>query len=77
MSEITLWAAARVRSEMSNPVGGGGYSVWKRVPTAVRPLRSSGCRNSRWLYKERGAVLLLYCKIRELSESLHAIFYII
>ena len=27
--------------------------------------------------KKGGAVLLLYCKIRELSESLHPIFYII
>ena len=27
--------------------------------------------------KKRGPVLLLYCKIRELSESLHPIFYII
>ena len=53
----------------------GGYSVWKRVPTADRPLRSGGCRAARWLKK--GAVLLLYCKIRELSESLHPIFYII
>ena len=35
-----------------------------------------GCRNARWLKKRGvGAVLLLYCKIRELSESLHPIFY--
>ena len=31
--------------------GGGGYSVWKRVPTAVQPLMSCGCRELRWLQK--------------------------
>ena len=25
--------------------GGGGYSLWKRVPTAVRPLESGVCRD--------------------------------
>ena len=34
--------------------GGGGYSVWKRVPMAVRPLRSGGCRDAWWL--KSGAV---------------------
>ena len=52
----------------------GGYSVWKRVPTAVQPLRSGGCRDPRLL--KRGAVLLLYCIIGELSEYLHLIFHI-
>ena len=31
--------------------GGGGYSVGKRVPTAVRPLESGGCRDPRQLKK--------------------------
>ena len=29
----------------------GGYSVWERVPTAVRLLESSGCRDPRQLKK--------------------------
>ena len=56
-------------------LGGGGYLVWKRVPTAVQPMRSSGCCGARWLQK--GGCPLLYCKIRELSKSWHPIFYII
>ena len=52
--------------------GGGGYSVWKRVPTAVRPLTSCGCREPRWLKKggcrviissKRGAVIVLIANI--------------
>ena len=31
------------------PGGGGGYLNWKRVPTVVQPLRSDGCRDTRWL----------------------------
>ena len=42
-------------------VGGGGYSVWKKVPTAVRHLRNCGCRKPTWLNKEGGgAVQLLH-----------------
>ena len=33
------------------PGGGGGYLVWKRVPTAVQPLESGGCRDPRQLKK--------------------------
>ena len=29
--------------------GGGGYSVWKRVPAAVRLLKTGGCCDPRWL----------------------------
>ena len=51
--------------------GGGGYSVWKRVgPTDCCPTAGE-----RWLSrpmtakkKKGGAVLLLYCRIGELSE---------
>ena len=32
-------------------VPGRGYSVWKRVPTVVRPLERGGCRNLRLLKK--------------------------
>ena len=36
----------------------GGYWVLKRVPTAVRPLRSGGCRDARWL-KKGGCPLII------------------
>ena len=38
---------------------GGGYSVCKRVPTAVVLLWSGGCHDARWLiiiFYDRGAV---------------------
>ena len=41
--------------------GGGGYSVWKRVPTAVRPPRSCGCSDPRWL-KKGGCSLIIFDK---------------
>ena len=43
--------------------GGGGYSVWKRVPGAVRPPRSCGCRDPRWL-KKGGCPLIIFYKRR-------------
>ena len=42
------------------PGGGGGYTVWKRVLTAVRPPRSGGCRNPRWLKKGGCPLIILY-----------------
>ena len=42
--------------------GGGGYSVWKRVPTAVRPLRSGGCRDPRWLKRGGCPLIILYSR---------------
>ena len=39
------------KKEGRGPGGGGGYSVWKRVPSAVRPLESGGCRDPRQLKK--------------------------
>ena len=48
----------RFSSSAANPrvVGGGGgeYLVWKRIPTAVQPLRSSGHRDTRLLKKKKG-----------------------
>ena len=40
--------------------GGGGSLFWKRVPTAVRPLRSVGCRDPRWLKKGGCPLIILY-----------------
>ena len=60
--------------EVLLPPGEGGYSVCKRVLTAVRPLESGGCHNPWWLKK--GVVLLLYRRIGELSESGQLIFII-
>ena len=57
------------RAMKAFPPGGGGYSVCKRVPTAVRPLESGGCRDLQGLKKKGGGVLILYCKIGELSEQ--------
>ena len=56
----------------ANIPGGGGHLVWKRVPTAVRPLESGGCHDPRRL--KRGAVLLSYCRIGGLSETVQIIF---
>ena len=48
--------------------GGGGYLVWKRVPTVVRPRKSCGCRKVQRLKmggcqiitsSKRGAVTVL------------------
>ena len=48
--------------------GGGGYLVWKRVPTVVRPRKSCDCRKVQWLKmggcqiiisSKRGAVTVL------------------
>ena len=55
------------------PGGGGGYSVCKRAPTAVRPLESGGCRDLKRLKKK--TVLILYCRIGELSESVQLLFH--
>ena len=41
---------------------GGGYSVCKRVPIVVQPLRSGGCRNARWLKKGYYPLVILYDK---------------
>ena len=41
--------------------GERGVLGLEKVQTVVRPLRSGGCRNTRWL--KRGAVLLLYCML--------------
>ena len=40
--------------------GGGGYSVPKRVPTAVQPLWSGGCRDARWLKKGGCPLIILF-----------------
>ena len=40
----------------------------------VRPLESGGCRDPKLLKKGGGAVLILYCRIGELSESVQLIF---
>ena len=40
--------------------GGGGYSVWKRVPTAVQLLESRGCREPQWLKKGGCPYIILY-----------------
>ena len=51
--------------------GGGGYSVCKRVPTAIWLLRGGGCRDTRWLKKggcqcsQRVAVTVLNVNILE------------
>ena len=57
-----------------SPGRGGGYSVQKRVPTAVRPLESGACRDPQQLKK--GAVLILYCRIGGLSETVQLIFHV-
>ena len=45
-----------------------GYSVLKRVPTAVQPLESRGCRDPgrQKKAKNSGDVLVLYGRIGEL-----------
>ena len=69
---ITLVGHGWLWFRVSPGGGGGGYSVWKRVgPTDCCPTAGE-----RWLSrpmtakkkKGGGAVLLLYCRIGELSE---------
>ena len=56
--------------------GGGGGLLWKRVPTAVRPLESRGCRNLRQLKKRGGGGAVLISWIGGLSESVQLIFHV-
>ena len=42
--------------------GGGEFWVLKRVPTAVRLLQSSGCRDASWLKKGGCPLIILYDK---------------
>ena len=51
-----------------SPGGGGGVLGLKKGTNCGLTAAE--------MAKKRGAVLFLYCKIRELSESLHPIFYI-
>ena len=57
----TTATGARQRGARTVPYqcrgGGGGYSVWKRVPTAVRPSKSFGCRDLTWTKKEGSPVI--------------------
>ena len=57
------------------PGGGGVLSLEKG--TNCGPTTAERWLSRREMAKKGGAVLLLYCKIRELSESLHPVFYII
>ena len=52
--------------------GEEGYSVWKKVPTAVRPLRSGGCRDERWLKKGGYPLIIFYDKgaVRVFSSNI-------
>ena len=56
------------------PGGGGGYSVWKRVPTVDQVLRSCGCCEQTMLKKGGGPVIK--DDYRELSNMFILGFYI-
>ena len=67
----------RVKSPIHPGGGGGGYSVWTRILTAVRPLASVCCHDLQWLKKKGGgAALILYCRIGELSELVQLIVHV-
>ena len=74
---LTLTTAKRNTGAVAVARGGGGYSVWKRVPTAVCLLESSGYCDPWWLKKKGGGLSFLsYCRIWDLSESVLLIFHI-
>ena len=61
--------------EVGRGPGGGGVLCLEKG-TDCGPTAAEQCLLQREMAKKQGAILLLYCMIRELSESLHPIFYI-